>query len=66
MMRFQIEGDIFANLLNGPADKHVPRDFHARERGWIYSSFDRIIFINVQAHRPVWKADCIECVVISH
>ena len=66
MMRFQIEGDIFANLLNGPAGEHVPWDLHACEIGWIYPSLNRIVFIDVQAHRSVWKADRVECVVISH
>jgi hypothetical protein len=66
VMRFQVEGDIFTNLLNGSTDKHVAGDFHASESGRIDASLNRIIFVDVEAHRPVWKADGVECVIVSH
>jgi hypothetical protein len=66
MARFQIDCDVFTNLLNSPADEQVLWNFDSREPGWIDSSLNRIFLVNVQAHRPVWKADRIECIVVSH
>src|SRR5436853_7589920 len=66
MARFQIEGDVFSNLLNGPADEHVPWYFYARESCRIYPAFDRVVFVDVQAHRPVRKANRVECDIVSH
>ena len=66
MARFQIEGDVFANLLNGPADEHVPWDFYACESGRIYPSFNRVVFVDIQAQRSVGKSDRIQCVIVSH
>ena len=64
--RFQIEGDIFTNLLNGSTDKHVARDLHASESGWIDTAFCRIVFVDVQADRSVRKANRVESVIVSH
>ena len=47
MVRLQVEGDIFTNLLNGSTDKHVAGDFNASESGRIDPSLNRIIFIDV-------------------
>ena len=66
MTRFQIEGDVFANILDGSFDEHISRNFDARERGRIYPAFHRVVLVDVQAHRPVWKADRVECVIVSH
>ena len=66
MMRLQVEGDIFANLLNGPTDEHFAWNFHAREQGRIYSSLNRIVFIDIQAYRPVWKTNRVERIIVSH
>ncbi len=47
MVRFEIEGDIFTDLLNAPVDEHVPWDFHACEGGRVDPSFKCVVFVDV-------------------
>lgn len=63
---FKIDGDVFTNLLNGTGDKKLSRDFYPDELGGVHTALDRVFLIDVEADRPIRKANGIQGVGIRH
>lgn len=63
---FEVEGHIFAHVLYGAMNEHFSWNLYPHEFRGVNPSLLGVVFINVQAHRPIWKTEGVECGCVCH
>lgn len=66
LMLFELKRNIFTDVLYGAADEQFSGDFYPHKPGRINTSILGILFIDVQAHRAIGKAQGVESGGVSH
>jgi hypothetical protein len=65
-MCFEVQGDVFTYVLHRAIDKEGSRNFHSNQLSGIDTPFPGILFVDIEAHRPIRETKGVEGCGVGH